>query len=234
LALRAKQFGSLNPTYARDFDSILGISCDEVFPIEQCRCGFVYAKLLPDFLPTLYREVIQATDPTPAWVGHQLGLVAQLLVPMRERTRVRVLDYGCGAGALVRAIRGPTIDAVGFDPHRGEFAAEPVGPFDGIVLSDVLEHVPDPKATLLHCHGLLASEGLLVVNVPTFNGALNPLSLEVNPWEHLNYFSGRSLRAMLASTGFVQVARSRRDRLANWLHRDQTRLLVSKQAVGVP
>ena len=70
----------------------------------------------------------------------------------------------------------------------------------GIILSDVLEHLPEPRSASGDLRKLLVPRGLLCVNVPDFsesrvrtiakqlNHGQRP-PRELNPWEHLNYFS---------------------------------------------
>jgi hypothetical protein len=84
----------------------------------------------------------------------------------------------------------------------------PTGKFHGIVLSDVLEHVSSPRDTLEFCRQHLHEAGLLLVNVPNFTAGLNPESVEVNPWEHLNYFTAGTLRSLVRRAGFeiVEIA----------------------------
>jgi SAM-dependent methyltransferase len=237
--LAAEQFCKVNSTYRADFAAILGVRPDAVYPLVRCRgCGFVYAALLPPpaFLGRVYDEVI---DPdrgffescSPGWVAHQLTLGGRLLGGLAGRygedVHLKVLDFGCGYGALVRALGGPRVSCRGFEtsPRRlaylrgqqlpasdslEETAAE--GPYHGVVLSDVLEHVPSPRETLALCRGLLADGGLLLVHVPDFGDRRLAAALadipagrqtrELNPWEHLNYFSPASLRRMIEAAGF--------------------------------
>ena len=142
-----------------------------------------------------------------------------------------MLDFGCGYGSLVQAVNGPAVSAYGFEtsPRRVEYLRK-LGiavldsmdlvrrhaPFDAIILSDVLEHVPEPADTLRMLHQLLRTDGMLLINVPNFNadmiagvrGALQRKqapSREINPWEHLNYFSPASLRSMLRAQGYAIV-----------------------------
>lgn len=51
-----------------------------------------------------------------------------------------VLDYGCGNGALVRALAECGIPAAGYDPAVPAFSAKPQ-PADLVVCVDVLEHI---------------------------------------------------------------------------------------------
>ncbi len=101
----------------------------------------------------------------------------------------RVLDYGCGTGAFLQALRGSGLIAVGveFDNDAACFAAQQSSCetlsvdqfrqkhdmllFDAIHLGDVLEHLPEPAATLRTLLALLKPGGMLFVQGP----------LEVNP-----------------------------------------------------
>lgn len=241
IQLPANRFCELNSTYCSDFDRILGIRRDEPFPIVECsNCGFVYAGLLLDplFLEAVYESVIDAEKGVfeslkPEWVAHQLRLAALFLENINclfpDEKRLAVLDYGCGYGTLVKALSSARIRSVGFetsqrcrDHLRGSGTAilgnfdelQTAGPFHGVILSDVLEHVVNPGEVLRTCHGLLKQRGVLCVSVPNFSRKVLRNTLAsvaqgrdftrgLNPWEHLNYFSADSLGRLVQSAGFV-------------------------------
>ena len=241
--MEARSFCETNYTYRKDFAAILGIRETDAFTIAECTsCGFVYAQLLPspDFLSAVYGEVIDPEvgfleSTNHAWVAHQLHLASVLLEEMSAifgpREKLRLLDFGCGYGTLVRSLLGHRIDCFGFETGERErefLAASKLPfldsiealtsqePFHGIFLSDVLEHVSAPRETLELCQSLLAQKGLVCINVPNFSAAMwkqqfrliengGGYTRGINPWEHLNYFSPDSLRQMVQSAGFVVI-----------------------------
>ncbi len=96
--------------------------------------------------------------------------------------RGRLLDLGCGKVPLFEAYKDRVIDNTCVDwgntLHKNEhldlecdltrplpFAA---GEFDTIVLSDVLEHIAEPMTLWREMHRVLASDGMLILNVPFF------------------------------------------------------------------
>jgi 2-polyprenyl-3-methyl-5-hydroxy-6-metoxy-1,4-benzoquinol methylase len=100
-----------------------------------------------------------------------------------------VLDYGCGVGAFLKALKqnGFLSCGVEFDEETALFAGKNANcetfsvdqflalakkpKFDAVHLGDVLEHLPDPEITLKELLGYLKPGGLLFVEGP----------LETNP-----------------------------------------------------
>jgi 2-polyprenyl-3-methyl-5-hydroxy-6-metoxy-1,4-benzoquinol methylase len=100
-------------------------------------------------------------------------------------------------------VRTEPADAMSFDP----------GSFDIAVMFDVIEHLFDPRAVLEAARRALKAGGLLVVTTPNFN-ALSRYALGVgwavlNPFEHMYYFTARTLTALLESCGYAGVRRVR-------------------------
>jgi len=96
-----------------------------------------------------------------------------------------ILDVGCGDGLLFdRLMEFGDVEGIEtsrelVDPANPQFQKIHIGPFDDsfrpgkqyslILLLDVLEHIPDPGATLRRCESLLKPGGSLVLTVPAFN-----------------------------------------------------------------
>jgi SAM-dependent methyltransferase len=98
-----------------------------------------------------------------------------------------VLDYGCGLGLFLRALRSEGYFATGveFDKNTADYAANSAGcpafsvadfslegvksNYDAIHLGDVLEHLPEPAATVSELLGVLNPGGVLFVEGPLEN-----------------------------------------------------------------
>ena len=81
--------------------------------------------------------------------GTSIGpYVPQIAELVRESGAQTLLDYGCGAGEQYTKHRWhkawgvmPTL----YDPAVPEFSELPIEQFDGVICTDVLEHVPEPE-----------------------------------------------------------------------------------------
>ncbi len=132
-------------------------------------------------------------DPHSADGGSSHGIMLSLIGRDRD-----VLDVGCAAGDLARALRkrGCLVSGIEYDPVAAE-AARPslenlvIGDleamdldgaiggqrFDVVVFGDVLEHLRDPLAVLRQAPGLLRPGGSVVLSIPNVAHAAVRLSL---------------------------------------------------------
>ena len=145
----------------------------------------------------------------------------------------RLLDVGSGTGAFLLYAASQGWNAVGVEPSTGdvpmptgsekvpvhhmtlaEFARFQPSPFDAITLLNVLEHVPDPFATLVAVKKLLrVQDGVLCIRVPNDFSSLQErvvAALGVRRWwitspDHVNYFDFASLRSLLEVVGLEIV-----------------------------
>jgi SAM-dependent methyltransferase len=134
----------------------------------------------------------------------------------------RCLDVGCGFGfssrealrlgfqvtalELGRVERERAREIAGVEARNVAFEAfEPDGPFDVILMSQVLEHVVDPAAWMAKARALLVPGGVLVVALPSFDSAFCRVLKERDPYvippAHLNYFTHGALRRLVERHG---------------------------------
>jgi SAM-dependent methyltransferase len=151
----------------------------------------------------------------------------------------RVLDVGCGAGATGRSLRERGAELlVGVEPNAAAAEAArsvfdvvheaPVeellesgaleGPFDVILLYDVLEHLVDPAAVLEGLRPLAAPNARLHVSVPNVRhwSLLRDLvargTFGYTEWghrdaTHLRWFTPRDIEQLVRASGY-EVERS--------------------------
>jgi len=139
-----------------------------------------------------------------------------------------VLELGCAHGSFVALLRQSGFEASGVEmsPWVVSFAREtfgipvqvgpvetldlPAGSLDVIALMDVLEHLPDPQATMSRCLELLKPDGLLLVQTPEFREGMrhavlsesqSPFLEQLKADEHLYLFSERSVRELFHRLG---------------------------------
>ncbi|HVN36948.1 MAG TPA: class I SAM-dependent methyltransferase [Myxococcota bacterium] len=135
----------------------------------------------------------------------------------------RVLDVGCGRGVVLGPLadRGLEVHGVevsaaaarGADP-RAEIriaphlrdAGYPDAWFDEVIIWHVLEHLDDPRATLLEAARVLRPGGRIIVAVPNFESWQARWSgaawFHLDLPRHLYHFPLRALRMLLEDTGF--------------------------------
>jgi len=204
--------------------------------LRRCRsCGFVFADELPAAdLAALYRQM---RDPGYQAGQHARRVQMRRLLDAAQASRpgaASLLDVGAGTGLLVAEALARGLAAEGVEPSRWcveaarrdngvllrcgtlrELAAELAGPYDIVMLVDVVEHTADPLGMLRAAAALTAGDGRLVVVTPDIGSP--PARLAGRFWwhhraGHVCYFTRRSMRHALRACGMEAVA----DRPAGW------------------
>jgi 2-polyprenyl-3-methyl-5-hydroxy-6-metoxy-1,4-benzoquinol methylase len=201
-----------------------------------------------------------ATDDSGYYTNERADLVARLPRPLG-----RVLDVGCGAGGVGRSLRAAGADElVGVELNAAAAAqaatvfdavltgdAEALvdegalrGPFDTVVLYDVLEHLVDPAQLLARLYPLVAAGGHVHVSVPNARhfSLLRDLMLRgtfgYTDWghrdrTHLRWFTRRDIVALVTESGWriEDVAPSilGRNRIVDRLTLGRTREFIALQ-----
>ena len=160
----------------------------------------------------------------PDFVHKRLDEIFAEYEPYRKEGRF--LDVGFGSGVMMQAAAragwtpmGQEISrkaaeharAQGFEVFCGELADAryPDNHFDVIACSEVLEHVPDPRSLAAEMARLLRPGGLLWATTPHGNSISERIlklkwSLQCPP-EHLQLFSVKGMKGMLADVGFSRA-----------------------------
>jgi 2-polyprenyl-3-methyl-5-hydroxy-6-metoxy-1,4-benzoquinol methylase len=132
----------------------------------------------------------------------------------------RILDVGCGDGLLFDQLL-PFGEVEGVEPsaavsengpHRSRIHTcpfdqnfQPGKEFNLILMLDVLEHLPDPAATLRRALALLTPAGRLLITVPAFNALWTNHDL-LN--HHVTRYTRRSFRVLAGQAGMdIQAER---------------------------
>jgi SAM-dependent methyltransferase len=210
----------------------LGISGQ--FEMVRCiECGLHYLNPQPSMaeLQRYYPEDYDPFDtPQPGQasslrqLGVEYGLKKRCRAVTRYKTGGSLLEIGCSNGLFLDAMRrsgnwqvqGVDVtdsavrqarELLALDVFHGtlEDAQFPSQCFDAVVMWDVLEHVHNPKETLLEIRRVLRPDGLFVCRVPLLGSWDHRLFQAYwAGWDaprHLTVFSRDTLRLMLAKAG---------------------------------
>lgn len=192
-------------------------------------CGHAQGPNLPDieaFYDTEYRISLEADDHDQLFAvsadgrplyrtDHQAALSLQLL---ELPAGALILDYGAAKSDTLRKMVGQRPDIVphvfdvssdyafawrGWVPpeHQATYAIKPGwdGRFDAVMSHFAIEHVADPLAFLAQVRSVLKPGGKLLLSLPDVHG--NPGDMIVV--DHLNHFTGTSIRHALARSGLA-------------------------------
>ncbi len=149
----------------------------------------------------------------------------------RSSDDLHLLDVGCGSGDFMVSMQEMNWQVHGIEPddHAAEIGRRkraldittgilqntdlPANYFDAITLGHVIEHLPDPLATVTKAFTLLKPGGKLAVVTPNNRSLIH--SLRKENWRglevprHLQIFSLPSLTNLVAEAGFtVEMSRT--------------------------
>jgi len=139
----------------------------------------------------------------------------------------RILEIGCGNGQMLQTMETlgwdatgidfdpksiETAKALGLDVRQGDISKQQFPPesFDAIVMSHVIEHLPDSAETLSICNSLLRPGGKLIAITPNTTGFIHNRfkqnNLHLDPPRHLYLFNRNSLKTVARKAGFKQTS----------------------------
>lgn len=209
------------------FDDSSGLSGYRVVACE--RCGFIFADCIPeqDVFDRYYREMSKYEPRDSQWSlsdakRRNYETIVDALCSRFPNCETSILDVGSAGGDLLSVFKERGYNHLtGFDPspqcvtdaqirYGIRVTNAPISQirssgerYDLIVLSGVLEHLRDLQRTLRSLVALLKPDGHIFFCVPD---ALRIIDYVEAPYqhlslEHINYFTSRTLAALMATVG---------------------------------
>lgn len=203
------------------------------FTIVQCdRCGLVYtnprrfAVEHNDYFEKMYLSTIERNGRLDPDIEMLYRNTARRMEAWLHPGRL--LDIGCAMGHFMNFARARGWEVCGVESSRyaanwgrGHFglrihpvsvlaeAEFPASYVDAAVMIEVIEHLPDPAATLAEIFRILKPGGWITVTTPNF-ACYRSLLMKQEWWPiipsgHLYYFTGKTLDRMLRAAGFAEV-----------------------------
>ena len=141
----------------------------------------------------------------------------------RYRRNGKLLELGCAYGFFLKeAARAFEVSGIELAPEAADHARRAglnvvqgvadeaslrqLGHADVIVLFDVIEHLPEPRATLALCHQHLNPGGIVVITTGDFGSLVAKFAgvkwRLMTPPQHLWFFTQESMRRLSAGLGF--------------------------------
>jgi hypothetical protein len=123
-----------------------------------------------------------------------------------KNTRRKLLDYGCGSGAFVRAARANCLVAYGFDVCDYTADLRPPQGFEPDIITawDSFEHLTDEQQRAFFKRAKSAK--IIIVSVPDFFTPVKDVSIKewrhYRPREHLHYYTLKALCVQFEQEGF--------------------------------
>lgn len=139
----------------------------------------------------------------------------------------KLLEIGCGSGVMLKTMKdlGWSIEGIDFDPNAVNNASKkglnvklgglieqnyPDKSYDAIVMSHLIEHVPDPINMIIECFRIMKDGSVLVLITPNSNSFGHKVFQEnwrgLEPPRHLNIFDANSIVNLLKFAKFSRLA----------------------------
>lgn len=222
--------------HEQKFTLPLGHPLPDHFDVVACpACGLVYADTTgtaQDY-DRYYADHSKYADQGTSTGGggnprdqERLEATAAAIALHLPRKDARVVDIGCANGGMLGALKArsysrlfgvdPSLGCVentrsmfGIPAEQGWLLALPkdAAPADLLIVSHVLEHVLDLRASLEALVAVLAPGGMVYVEVPDAQRYVDCLVAPFQDFntEHINHFGAASLKNLFAAAGFSPV-----------------------------
>ena len=222
---------ALEPVIDLGAQAIAGLFLDTPIPLEVVRCvarsgheacGFVQlAHTVPPSI--LYREYGYRSGINTTMRRHLQGLAREIESRVALRRGDCVVDIGANDGTTLLAYREPGLVRVAFEPSdvrpdteahgllyipevfsRRAFEERLRGQRAKAVMSIAMFYdVDDPLGFCRDVHGILADDGVWVLEMSYLGAMLEHTAFDAICHEHLGYYSLQTLYRLMQETGFA-------------------------------
>ena len=203
------------------------------YRINRClSCGFVYSSpvFTEETLSALYDEAKVDSCMTPSTergIAINSRRYVDRLMEYSGITEGRLLDVGCGPGAVLKAAAGAGLDALGVDPGGEAVSAAleagcqaqvglytrdlfPENSFDLVTVIHVIDHVMSPLDLLKSVHKHLRPGGAVLLathNIESLLAKLMGKRFIAYNVQHITYYTPDTLDEMIRRAGLIPVKR---------------------------
>lgn len=209
---------------------ITGHEVEEGLRVVSCRrCGVSFLNPRPD-RKLIHDEYTRMND--EQYNAEEAGRRQAARLILRRLAKYkkggRLLDIGCATGFLLDEARRLGWEVHGIELSRWAvcYARETLGLdgvvqgvlqegtfvnnfFDAVVMTDVIEHLVDPKAVLYIVRRVLKPDGIFCCTTPDIDSTVSRI-LKARWWgikrAHLFYYNRRTLAKLFAAAGFHSLA----------------------------
>lgn len=191
-------------------------------------CGMIYHDPIPkqedliDYYINEYRAMVvfgniitcnRKNEYHKRFIGHLID----------GEKKLKVLDYGCAQGYLLKMLKDKGHTTEGIEHTRGfvnyakyvygldvyDDVEKTSGDFDLVAYYHVLEHIPEADKELINIKKKMKSDALLYIAVPHYRELVPPMAPDMKatydeffPEEHLYYWTMDTLERMLNRVGY--------------------------------
>lgn len=236
------------------------------YPLDLClcrECGFVQLSEVV-YPETIYLDYLYETVSSLGLVEHFRQYASAVVGKLHPKAEVLAVDIGSNDGTLLRAFQQHGMKVLGVDPAReiarqatadgvptlpefftgalGRQIRREHGPASVITANNVMANIDDLDDLIEAIRGLLASDGVFVLETPHLGELMNNMVFDFIYHEHMSYFTVAPLARFFGRHGlelfdlepvptkggslryFVQLAGGPRKLMpvvGEWLEREQ-------------
>jgi hypothetical protein len=172
-------------------------------------CGLVFTITFDhwdknDFRQHIYNDEYIKVDPEYLEI-RPAGNVALVADFIKKAPAMRCLDYGGGNGKFAALMRQRGVDAHCWDPVSEDLEIPQTASFDFMTAFEVLEHTPEPLATIEQALGFLREGGVMLFSTGTLDHLPNR---SMDYWYiaprngHITLYLKKSLQTLFSRFGY--------------------------------